>query len=75
MVRGRSWKTNRNNTKCIIGGATMKKVEIKLIVDVDVTDEMVCPSGDHLEENCLLNAVNNDFFMDNVEILTVQEVK
>jgi hypothetical protein len=53
----------------------MKKVEIKLIVDVDVTDEMVCPSGDHLEENCLLNAVNNDFFMDNVEILTVQEVK
>ena len=26
MVRGRSWKTNRNNTKCIIGGATMKTI-------------------------------------------------
>ena len=44
----------------------MKRVEIKLIVDVDVTDELICPSGDHLEENCVLNAVNNDFFMNNV---------
>lgn len=53
----------------------MKRVEIKLIVDVDVTDELICPSGDHLEENCVLNAVNNDFFMNNVEVLKVQEVK
>ena len=53
----------------------MKRVEIKLIVDVDVTDELICPSGDHLEENCVLKAVNNDFFMNNVEVLKVQEVK
>ena len=26
MVRGRFWKTNWNNTKCIIGGATMKTI-------------------------------------------------
>ena len=50
------------------------RVEITLIVDVDVNDEVVCPSGNYLEENCVLNAVNNDFFMDNVQILKVQEV-
>ena len=52
----------------------MKTVQIILNVKVDTTDEFICPSGDHLKENCILNAIESDFFMDDIQVLNVQEV-
>tara|TARA_Y100000289_G_scaffold6112_1_gene5554 strand:+ start:48 stop:215 length:168 start_codon:yes stop_codon:yes gene_type:complete len=49
------------------------KVEITLVVDVDETDEVICPDGRPLEQNCILNAVDNDFFLSPVEVLSVKQ--
>ena len=40
------------------------KVQITLVVDVDETDEVICPDGKPLEQNCILNAVDNDLMRD-----------
>ena len=48
------------------------KVQITLVVDVDETDEVICPDGKPLEQNCILNAVDNDFFLEPVEVLSVK---
>ena len=48
----------------------IKKVKVTLLVEVD-TEEMEerCPSGNLLEENCVLNMV--DEFLDPVKVLNV----
>jgi len=53
----------------------MRTVQIILNVKVDTTDDWICPSGDHLKENCILNAIDDDFFLDDVQVLNVQEVQ
>ena len=52
----------------------MKTVQVTLNVKVDTADDLVCPTGDHLKENCVLNAIESDFFLDDVQVLNVQEV-
>jgi len=51
------------------------KVQIKLIVDVDTSNDYLCPSGDPTEDNCVINAIQNNFFEEPVEIVEVKEVK
>tara|TARA_R100000773_G_scaffold41542_1_gene38111 strand:+ start:1465 stop:1638 length:174 start_codon:yes stop_codon:yes gene_type:complete len=52
---------------------SIKKVEIKLVVDVDTTDDFICPSGNPLEHNCVLNAIESDYFLEPVSVLEVKE--
>ena len=44
----------------------IKKVLVTLLVTVDDEDEEICPIGDPLIENCVLNHLN-DGFIDPVE--------
>tara|TARA_B100000212_G_scaffold251501_1_gene192599 strand:- start:86 stop:259 length:174 start_codon:yes stop_codon:yes gene_type:complete len=53
----------------------IKKIEVTLLVEVDTEDEFICPSGDPLLENCVVNTVEDGFFTDPVKILEVKEVK
>ena len=47
----------------------IKKIEVTLLVEVDTEDEFICPSGDPLLENCVVNTVEDGFFTDPVKIL------
>ena len=49
----------------------IKKVVVTLLVEVDTEDEHICPSGDPLLENCILNVVEDRFFEDPVTVLGV----
>ena len=49
-------------------------VEIKLLVKVDTENSELCPTGDAVTSNCVLNTIENDFFLDPVEVLEVREV-
>lgn len=53
----------------------MTKVQIKLIVDVDTTNDFICPSGDPTKDNCVINTIESDFFEDPVEIVEVKEIE
>ena len=53
---------------------SIKKVEIKLVVDVDTDDNLICPSGNPLEYNCVLNAIESDYFLEPVSVLEIKEV-
>jgi hypothetical protein len=53
---------------------SIKKVEIKLVVDVDTTDDFICPSGNPLEHNCVLNTIESDYFLEPVSVLEIKEV-
>ena len=49
----------------------IKKVLVTLLVTVDTEDEEICPTGDPLSENVVLNVLDDGFFTDPVEeILT-----
>ena len=52
---------------------TIKKVLVELLVEVDTEDDFICPSGDPLLENCVVNTVEDRFFTDPVKILKVRE--
>jgi len=53
--------------KIILGRLTMiKKVLVTLLVTVDTEDEEICPTGDPLSENVVLNHIE-DGFIDPVE--------
>ena len=45
----------------------IKKVLVTLLVTVDSEDEEICPSGDPLAENVVLNHIDNDVYMYPVE--------
>ena len=49
----------------------IKKVVVPLLVEVDTEDEHICPTGDPLIENCVLNVVDDRFFEDPVTVLGV----
>ena len=49
----------------------IKKVKITLLVEVDTECSERCPSGNPLEENCVLNMVDNGDFLDQVDVLDV----
>jgi hypothetical protein len=55
---------------------TVKQVEIRLLVDVDITNDFICHTGDPATSNCVLNTIEgNDFFLEPVEVLEVKEIK
>ena len=45
----------------------IKKVLVTLLVTVDTEDEEICPTGDPLIENVVLNHIENDVYMYPVE--------
>ena len=53
----------------------VKKVEIRLVVDVDTANDSICPSGNPLEHNCVLNTIESDYFLEPVSVLEFMEMK
>ena len=53
---------------------SIKKVEIKLVVDVNTDNNFICPSGNPLEHNCVLNTIESDYFLEPVSVLEIKEV-
>ena len=51
----------------------IKKIQITLLVEVDTQNTELCPSGNPLLENCVINTIEDDFFLEPVEILEVKE--
>ena len=45
----------------------IKKVLVTLLVTVDTEDEEICPTGDPLAENVVINTLDDGFFADPVE--------
>ena len=48
----------------------IRKVLVTLLVTVDDEDKEICPTGDPLTENCVLNHVDNEFIDPVEEIYT-----
>ena len=48
----------------------IKKVLVTLLVTVDTEDEEICPTGDPLIENCVLNHIEDGFIDPVEEIIT-----
>jgi len=53
----------------------IKRVVITLLVEVDIEDEYICPSGDPLQDNVVLNVVNDDYFLAPVSVLGVSNLQ
>ena len=49
----------------------IKKVVVTLLVEVDTKDEHICPSGDPLIENSVLNVLEDRFFENPTTVLGV----
>ena len=45
----------------------IKKVLVTLLVTVDTEDKEICPTGDPLAENVVINVLDDGFFSDPVE--------
>ena len=52
----------------------IKQIEVTLLVEVDTEDEEICPSGNPLLENVVLNTVDDGFFMSPVKVLNVKDL-
>ena len=37
----------------------IKKIQVTLLVEVDTKDEFICPSGNPLLENCVINTIED----------------
>ena len=53
----------------------IKQIEVTLLVEVDTEDEEICPSGNPLLENVVLNTVDDGFFMSPVKVLSVKDLQ
>lgn len=53
----------------------IKQIEVILLVEVDTEDQEICPSGNPLLENCVLNTVDDGFFMSPVKVLSVKDLQ
>jgi len=51
----------------------IKQIEVTLLVEVDTEDEEICPSGNPLLENVVLNTVDDGFFMSPVKVISVKD--
>ena len=51
----------------------IKKIQVTLLVEVDTEDEFICPSGDPILENCVINTIEDWHFIDPVKLLKVEE--
>ena len=52
----------------------IKQIEVTLLVEVDTEDKFICPSGDPLLENCVVNTVEDGFFTEPVKVLSVKDL-
>ena len=52
----------------------IKQIEVTLLLEVDTEDKFICPSGDPLLENCVVNTVEDGFFTDPVKVLSVKDL-
>jgi len=52
----------------------MTRVQVTLLVEVDTEDDMNCPDGDAINQNVVVNAVDNGFFLDPVTVLDARIV-
>ena len=52
----------------------IKKVLVTLLVTVDTEDEEICPIGDPLIENVVLNVLDDGFFTDPVEEIITSHI-
>ena len=52
----------------------IKQIEVTLLVEVDTEDQEICPSGNPLLENVVLNTIDDGFFMDPVKVLNVKDL-
>ena len=52
----------------------IKQIEVTLLVEVDTEDEEICPSGNPLLENVVLNTVDDGFFMSPVKVFSVKDL-
>ena len=52
----------------------IKKVLVTLLVTVDTEDEEICPTGDPLIENVVINVLEDGFFMSPVEEIYTSHV-
>ena len=52
----------------------IKKVLVTLLVTVDDEDEEICPIGDPLIENVVLNVLDDGFFTDPVEEIITSHI-
>ena len=52
----------------------IKQIEVTLLVEVDTEDQEICPSGNPLLENVVLNTVDDGFFMSPVKVLSVKDL-
>ena len=52
----------------------IKQIEVTLLVEVDTEDEEICPSGNPLLENVVLNTIDDGFFMSPVKVLNVKDL-
>ena len=52
----------------------IKQIEVTLLVEVDTEDQEICPSGNPLLENVVLNTIDDGFFMDPVKVLSVKDL-
>ena len=52
----------------------IKQIEVTLLVEVDTEDKFICPSGDPLLENCVVNTVEDGFFTYPVKILSGKDL-
>ena len=52
----------------------IKQIEVTLLVEVDTEDQEICPSGDPLLENVVLNTIDDGFFMSPVKVLNVKDL-
>ena len=52
----------------------IKKVLVTLLVTVDSEDEEICPTGDPLIENVVLNVLDDGFFTDPVEEICTSHI-
>ena len=51
----------------------IKQIEVTLLVEVDTEDEEICPSGNPLLENVVLNTIDDGFFMSPVKVISVKD--
>ena len=52
----------------------IKQIEVTLLVEVDTEDKFICPSGDPLLENCVVNTVEDGFFTYPVKVASVKDL-
>ena len=52
-----------------------KPIEIRVAGLSLYPNDFICPSGNPLEHNCVLNTIESDYFLEPVSVLEIKEMK